>query len=364
MTTKNKISPDFRLPTTRFQGSKRKLLPWIYSNIKDLEFKSALDAFGGTAVVSYLLKWMGKRVTYNDYLRFNYFKGKAIIENSDVTLTGNDIEKLLKFDAPISNTFVRDTFSGKYYTHEENIWIDGMAANISRLVEEYSGLELEYKKCLAYYALFESCLMKRPFNLFHRSNLNLRMNTVERTFGNKVTWEKPFGQLFRRFAAEVNNNLVFSNGEVNLALNKDALSLVNDGYDLVYIDPPYFCLERNDSECDYGKMYHFLEGLANYNAWGNLIDYKSSILQLKKNGNSWLEKNTIRDNLEKLFNKFRDSIIVLSYKSPGIPTEDEIVSLLRKYKSRVRVEKIKYSYALNRSNGGTQENIELLIIGA
>lgn len=363
MTTKNKTPLDIRLPTTRYQGSKRKLIPWIYSNIKDLEFKSALDAFGGTAVVSYLLKWMGKRVTYNDYLRFNYFKGKAIIENSNVTLTNDDVEKLLNFDAPISSTFVRDTFNGKYYTPEENIWIDGMAANITILDKEYSGLELDYKRCLAYYALFESCLMKRPFNLFHRSNLNLRMNTVDRTFGNKVTWEKPFDHLFRRFVTEA-NRLVFSNGEVNSASNKDAMLLRSDGYDLVYIDPPYFCVERNDSECDYGKMYHFLEGLANYQVWGNLIDYKSSILQLKRNGNSWLEKNIVRDNLEELFKKFQDSIIVLSYKSPGIPTEDEIVSLLRKYKRRVRVEKTKYSYALSRSNGQTRENIELLIIGA
>ena len=39
-------SIDFtKFPTTRYQGSKRKILPWIYKNLKDLEFDTALDAF-------------------------------------------------------------------------------------------------------------------------------------------------------------------------------------------------------------------------------------------------------------------------------------------------------------------------------
>ncbi len=39
-------------PTTRYQGSKRKILPWIYDCIKDLEFDTVLDAFGGSGMVS------------------------------------------------------------------------------------------------------------------------------------------------------------------------------------------------------------------------------------------------------------------------------------------------------------------------
>jgi adenine-specific DNA-methyltransferase len=53
-------------PTTRYQGSKRKLLLWLYKHISPLNFKSVLDVFGGTACVSYLFKIMDKQVTYND----------------------------------------------------------------------------------------------------------------------------------------------------------------------------------------------------------------------------------------------------------------------------------------------------------
>ncbi len=356
------VPQKFRLPSTRYQGSKRKLIPWIYDNIKGLEFKSATDVFGGTGVVSYLLKQMGKRVTYNDYMKFNFNIGKALIENSSVTLSGDDLEFLLHLNEPIAKTFVSDTFSGKYYTNDENLWLDQISSNISRLSERYSGVTLEYKRCVAYYALFQSCLMKRPFNLFHRANLNLRTSTVERTFGNKVTWEKPFESLFTNFVDEI-NRLVFSNGEENKAVNEDALSLTDNKCDLVYVDPPYFCDNRSDSQCDYGRMYHFLEGLSNYEAWADLIDYGSSTLHLRRNGNNWLEKSRVADNLEQLFNKFSTSTIVLSYKSPGVPTEDEIVCLLKKYKGRVRVVREKYRYALSRSSSNLAGNTELLIIG-
>ena len=34
------------IPTTRYQGSKRKILPWLYECMKGYEFHSVLDAFG------------------------------------------------------------------------------------------------------------------------------------------------------------------------------------------------------------------------------------------------------------------------------------------------------------------------------
>jgi adenine-specific DNA methylase len=59
-------------PSTRYQGSKAKLADWIWEQIADLDFMTCLDAFGGTGAVAYRLKQAGKRVTYNDVLRFNY----------------------------------------------------------------------------------------------------------------------------------------------------------------------------------------------------------------------------------------------------------------------------------------------------
>jgi len=217
-------------PTTRYQGSKRKLLGWIYENIKDIEFETAIDLFGGSGSVSYLLKKMDKSVTFNDYLKFNYFKGTAIIENSDTCLTPDDVKFLIRRRRNSDKKFVQETFSGFYYLDTENEWIDSVISNIYDLEDKYKNNELEYKQALAYYSLFESCLIKRPFNLFHRKNLYLRTNDVPRQFGNKTTWEKPFDLCFTQFANE-SNSLVFSNGKTNKAINNDALCIENVNYD-------------------------------------------------------------------------------------------------------------------------------------
>lgn len=362
MDTNNGLLKGWKLPSTRYQGSKRKVVPWIHSNVRNLNFKSALDIFGGTAVVSYLFKRMGKCVTYNDYLKSNYYIGKALIENSAVRLTEADVEYLLSFREPPRRTFVSNTFRGKYYTDAENLWIDCMVAGIERLNEIYSGRVLKYKVALAYYALFQSCLVKRPFNLFHRNNLYLRTSEVARSFGNKTTWDKPFGSLFKKFVDEI-NGFVFSNGEHNMATNQDGFLLDHTKYDLVYIDPPYFSRGRSPVECDYSRMYHFLEGLANYDSWSHLIDYNSLNLHFGENGYRWPEKNSILSRFDQLFDRLSRSIIVLSYKSPGIPREEELVSMMRKHKRNVQVNRLPYRYALRKSRGKKSQNFELLIIG-
>ena len=55
-------------PSTRYQGSKNKILDWISYSTKDLSFETVLDAFGGTGSVGYMFKKQGKQVFYNDYL--------------------------------------------------------------------------------------------------------------------------------------------------------------------------------------------------------------------------------------------------------------------------------------------------------
>src|SRR5262245_27517053 len=83
-------------PSTRYQGSKAKLASWIWEQLTGLEFTTALDAFGGTGAVAYRLKQAGKRVTYNDLLRFNHQFGRALIENKDVRLEAGEVEALLQ----------------------------------------------------------------------------------------------------------------------------------------------------------------------------------------------------------------------------------------------------------------------------
>ncbi len=340
------------LPTTRYQGSKSKIASWIWGNIKDIKFNSVLDAFGGTGVIGYLLKTKGKQVFYNDILKFNYYLGVALIENDSVKLSKGDIEFLLNYHSGVDyGTFIQDTFQDIYYTDEENKWLDMVIANIEEL-------DCFYKKAVAYYALFQACIIKRPFNLFHRKNLYVRFADVDRSFGNKATWDKPFDCHFRKFADEI-NNCVFSNGMGNKAFNLDVFDVdnISNNFDLIYIDTPY--ISKEGVGVDYLEFYHFLEGIVNYRIWSELIDHKSLHRRIRHKKPEWCDKTKIHGAFNKLFKKFSDSALVVSYRSDGIPPIDELKMLLGGYKDNVKEVRFdKYQYVL--SNNHSQE---CLLIG-
>ncbi len=347
-------------PTTRYQGSKRKIVSWIYDNIKDLEFDTALDACGGSATVSYLLKKMGKEVTYNDKLKFNHLIGTALIENSSVKFNSDDISNLLNHRA--QERFISEQFDGIYFLPNENRWLDKVAQGIVHM-NHYTGQILEHKKAMAFYALIQASMIKRPFNLFHRNNLNIRTNDVERHFGNKTTWEKSFTSYLRKFAKEA-NSMIFDSGRTCRALNQSLLELNQVDYDLVYIDPPYLNSEGSNETANYLKCYHFLEGLVQYASWDELIDYDTNNLRLKSvdQANDFKREN-IYETFDLILEKFRNSIIVVSYKRSGTPSIDFIVNKMKRHKTRVITRSMHYKYALNSQNGDAEKNREVLIIG-
>lgn len=339
--------PEF--PSTRFQGSKLKIVDWIWDHIKEIKFNSVLDAFGGTGSVSYLLKGKGKQVFYNDILKFNWYIGLALIENDSILLTDNDLDFILTKQHHIKYlSFIQNNFKDIYFTDDENRWIDMAVTNIEHL-------EGVYKKDMAYFALFQSCIIKRPFNLFHRKNLYIRNSEVERNFGNKTTWDTPFETHFRKFVGEA-NRAVFSNDKSNKAYNYDVFD-VPGHFDLVYIDTPYF--SQKGTGVDYLDFYHFLEGMVNYSKWEGYIDYQTQNRRFKNGKSVWNNKNEIQSAFDKLFKKFQNSILVISYRADGIPSIEELTSMLRQYKKEViGVQRKKYKYVLSQNHSE-----EVLLIG-
>ncbi len=346
------FAPDLiaKFPSTRYQGSKVKLADWIWEQISGLGFTTCLDAFGGTGAMAYRLKQAGKRVAYNDLLRFNYHIGLALIENKQVRLDPQEVDWLLNRRTQIDYPrFIQDNFHNIYFTDEENAWLDQTITNIRQLTDPY-------KFALAFFALCQACIIKRPYNLFHRKNLYIRQAEVERSFGNKTTWDRPFEEWFRVFIGEA-NQAVFDNGQANRALNVDAVDIPGE-YDLVYIDTPY--ISGRGLAVDYLDFYHFLEGLTIYDEWGEHIDHNSKHRRLKRQPSEWTDKKRIHSAFERLFQRYQNSIIVVSYRSDGIPSEEELMSLLKRYKQNVRVEHFgQYKYVLSKNS----KSKEVLLIG-
>ena len=316
-----------KFPTTRYQGSKAKFVEWIWYCIKDLEFDTVLDAFGGTGCVGYKLKQEGKQVDYNDILKFNHIIGKALIENSTEHIGNEELNDILKASPHISYPhFIEDNFSDIYFTDEENRWLDVVSTNIRNIRNEY-------KRAIAYFALFQACIIKRPYNLFHRKNLYVRIQDVKRSFGNKVTWDTPFEVHFRKFINEA-NNAVFDNSRNNKSLNCNVFE-INKNYDLVYFDPPY--ISDKGIGIDYADFYHFLEGICDYEHWFDRLDLTSKHKRMLRTDNVWCDPKEIFSAFKNLINQFNKSIIVISYRSDGIPTIQALADLLRDNGRKVRI---------------------------
>lgn len=343
-------------PTTRYQGSKRKILPWLSDAFAELQFDSVLDGFGGTGSVSYLLKKMSKQVTFNDILMSNVNTGISYILNNKITLTEKDIEYIFHKNGFAYANTIADIYNGIYFTEEENKQLDIIARNIGMLSELYNGRELKIKRAIAYHCLYQAALSKRPFNLFHRSNLSLRTTEgISRSFGNKKTWERSFQELFYKFSKEHREKLISSRRK-NAVTNKDIMQIRKNEFDLVYLDPPYR-KNQNESAIDYQFFYHFLEGVTFYDSLFNSVDFSKKTRPVTFNRNSW--SSNLSD-FSKIFSRFKESIIVVSYWTPGYPTVEELSKSLSKYKNKVDVYKKKHSYSLSKSNS---ETYEVLIVG-
>ncbi len=339
------------MPRTRFQGSKRKLAGWIGDRLDRIGFDSVLDVFGGTGSMSFEFKRRGKSVTYNDVLKFNHQIGRALIENGSRELTSQQIEGvgLRRADADYPD-FVERTFGGIYFTDAENRWLDAAVWNIRAIRDRHS-------RAVAWYALFQSALAKRPYNLFHRKNLYMREAAVPRSFGNKATWDKSFDAHFRSHAAEA-NRAVFDNGRPCRAVCGSAVD-VEGAYDLVYIDPPY--VNAKGVGVNYLHFYHFLEGLVGYGRWGGRIEWECKHLRFRAGDDPWTSAQRIGGAFDAVFSRFAESVIVVSYRSDGIPSIDDLVRALRRFKQRVRVHRFDtYQYALSKN----VTSREVLIVGS
>ncbi len=318
----NKYSNPY--PSTRYMGSKNKLLPAINDIVNSLDVSSAFDVFSGTGCVAYQFKKIGLKVSTNDFLKFSYHFTHASIENNKEKLTDKDVSMLLAKNRD-RQSFIEDTFKNLYFTDEDNRFMDNLWVNIQLL-------DNEYKKSLAFSALFRACLKRRPRGVF--------AYTGNKYDDGRKDLKKDLKQHFSEAVAEWNNT-VFDNGKSNKAYNSDIFKLDIGHHDLVYLDPPYFSLK---SDNDYTRRYHFLEGFASY--WkDDEIDYDTKTKKIKSKITPFSTKTGVYKAFDTLFQRFRDSIILVSYYSNGLPSKEELIEMLHKYKRKVDTIDITQTYS-------------------
>ena len=202
-------------------------------------------------------------------------------------------------------------------------------------------------------ALIRACTKKRPRGIF--------TYTGQRYNDGRKDLQKSLEQQFLE-AVEAVNKAVFDNGRPNRSRNGDAMDLRVEQADLVYIDPPYYS-PLSDNE--YVRRYHFVEGLAR--DWkGVEIQQHTQTKKFKSYPTPFSTRKGAADAFDRLFKKFANSVLIVSYSSNSLPTQDEMVALMAKYKEHVEVIPVDYRYSFgNQGDAKTHRNSvqEYLFVG-
>jgi len=332
----SKNSRPKRFPSVRFYGHKVSYANLISKIIMNLHPKTFLEAFGGTGVVSYILSSFC-RTTYIDLFEFCCTWARALIGYSNVSW--KILEKMANVEPRYG--FISREFEGMYFEEEENAWLDGFMSKIWELKKP--------ERDVAVACITQACIAKRPFGAFHRVNLYFRRKRVRRSFGNWITWNRDFKELYLRFLNEIKQ----ARKHVNIhVIRENSFSYSKDA-DVIYADPP-FIGERH--YVDYLKLYHFIEGLARWDVWEDLIDKNTSLKHLSRREYPEFKKSNAKEMLKLFFKTCECNAIVFSWVLNGYPTPSWIIKELKKRWGEVAVIGIEKPVYLK------GHNIELLIV--
>lgn len=332
-------------PGTRYMGSKNKIIHEIWDILKDYKFNSFFDAFAGSNVVGYFMKSMGKKLITNDFMTISYITAKAIIENSNVRLGDNDVDFLLSNKN--KENYISNTFKDLYFSDQDNRFLDKIRFNISLLDDEY-------KQAIALSSLVRACMKKRPRGIFtfvgHRyddGRNDIKKSLKDHFIDNVAAF----------------NNAVFDN-DTHCKAHNSLTQKLNIKADLVYFDPPYF---TPNSDNDYVRRYHFVEGLAK-NWQGLEIQEHTKTKKFKSYRSPFSKKEEAYTAFENLIKQYKNSMIAISYSSNSLPTKEEMIEILRKYKNTVIVHEIDHLYSFGNQNhkagNGFNRVKEYLFIGS
>jgi len=307
---------------TRYLGSKHKLLGWIWDSterhLKEAGVQTIIDPFSGTGLVSFLYKQKGFRVISNDFLLFNHYTAKALIENNCTALSEEEIQNV-SLPPASANTFVQDEYTDLFFSQRDTRFLDDIHPHILRMDDEY-------KRALSFAALSYAILKKAPYG---------RFTTTKASDPRGRSIQEFFVENLRRY-----NGLVFSNGKENLTHCADANVLMPQVQgDAVYFDPPYGGGRYNK----YEHFYNFVELYINY--W-DTAPKSGKLKKVTSISSDFSFTGKYKETLKTLLvNSEHIPLWLFSYNDNGRLTLDELKDLIGEFKKNIIVESVDYEYA-------------------
>lgn len=328
-----------KLPKINFIGNKEKIANWICNNFPK-KTKTVFDAFSGGGSVSYEAKKKGYKVISNDILKINYILAKAIIENNKSQLSKKDIETIFK-GKPFKG-FMFKNYSRVHFFPKECMELDLYRKNIDKLPSNH-------KKALALILLRRAMIRKMPysrFNILWKKVVQLRDEDFSyKYYKRKRAYHNQSLKHHFLENLESYNTSIFDNKKKNIALNLDVLKAIKKvKADVIYLDPPY-----TGTMNDYYSFY-------------GLIDNYILSKKIKRFKNDFIDRNEALRNFNKLFSSLKKfKYWYLSYNNQSYPKSNQLLKILKKYSSNIKLIKKKHVYKITGKNK-KQTNTEYLFI--
>jgi adenine-specific DNA-methyltransferase len=317
------------LPDINFIGNKQKLASWICDNFPT-DAVSIFDAFAGSSSVGYEAKKRGLQVCSNDIMNVNYLISQAIIENKNDTLNDCDIDIIFNEKNIIGNGFMQTNYSNKVFFENECIELDTYRENIL-------SLQSKYKIALAFTLIRRAMIRKMPYSRFnvpweHVVKLRDEEYSYAKYKRRRAYHNKSFKEHFIENLQDY-NNAVFDNNKNNISYNEDIFTILPKiKTDIIYLDPPYT-----------GTMN-------NYFGFYGVIDEYIGNKQINAFENNFINKSKSIQLFDKLFaNLGNYKYWILSYNNSSYPSQEELLSIIRKYCQNVKVIEKKHVYKVTGS---------------
>lgn len=256
----------YRLPTTRYRGSKRRYAFQIARELAISEAERVVDPFGGSGVVSGIGDALGMKSVYNDLYHWVVVCARTLFEHN---YTRRDLETVLhrveRATAQATAGFISEYYDECYFTRAENLELDG-------LLDELEQTRADRLKDLMFYGVAQAALAKMPMSMFHRASIRQRIAKVPRRSRNSLIWNTPFRVLVPRYVQEavLYTWLRRRRHEVTQGSALDVTDAIRSG-DVLFLDPPY--INPKGGVPAYGEAYHFLEGFSRgQDVWERWLD--------------------------------------------------------------------------------------------
>lgn len=351
-----------------YVGNKRAILVDIAEALDkhNVKFKSVLDLFSGSGVVSTFFKLLDKTVISNDLLTSSYYNALVFSENSGLTLTAENMNYLCENDNPDKKSFVRDNY-GSRFTPEEALFLDNYRANVETLADKIYDPQILLSETSQFGPMGGEFGIKRSKLIFRASAIvAIEHYILNHCFlGGRLNHGQVLADLEHRIEHDRNKGTEMSfnidilpvftpeDQAFNRAWNMDAIeaaklarieSASGSPVEFAYIDPPY-----GQSQSDYATMFAFCEEYI----YSKKLEELPHIQTASK---KFAKKKDYKENFREVLNSLTwIPTWAVSFNASSFEDADGIVSILREFKNDVITVSIDHEYRYRKERGSAIE---------